>query len=96
MLPDAQHAADIFVNQLGGEMGFVGPRPLPEAYLSRYSTRQSQRLHVRPGVTGWAQINGRNAVSWDERLEMDDRLMVAGPQPDIAKLATQVRPATRI
>ena len=59
------------VNVLRGEMGLVGPRPLPEAYLSRYSTRQSQRLHVRPGVTGWAQVNGRNAVSWDERLEMD-------------------------
>ncbi|MFM7035515.1 MAG: sugar transferase [Planctomycetia bacterium] len=56
---------------LVGDMTLVGPRPLPERYVSRYNTRQATRLLVRPGLTGWAQIHGRNAVAWPERLELD-------------------------
>ncbi len=54
-----------------GDMSLVGPRPLPMAYVDRYSERQRRRLEVRPGITGWAQVNGRNATSWPERLEHD-------------------------
>ena len=56
---------------LGGNMSFVGPRPLPLRYVARYSPRQATRLEVRPGLTGWAQIHGRNAVDWPRRLEYD-------------------------
>lgn len=56
---------------LRGDMSLVGPRPLPLRYLSRYTPRQAKRLAVRPGLTGWAQIHGRNAVGWPERLELD-------------------------
>jgi len=56
-----------------GRMSLVGPRPLPLRYVSRYSPRQVTRLTVRPGLTGWAQINGRNAIDWPERLELDAR-----------------------
>ena len=56
-----------------GDMSMVGPRPLPERYVSRYSPRQATRLLVRPGLTGWAQIHGRNAVAWPERLAYDAR-----------------------
>lgn len=58
---------------LVGDMSFVGPRPLPLRYVARYSPRQATRLEVRPGLTGWAQIHGRNAVAWPERLEYDAR-----------------------
>ncbi|WP_430514417.1 sugar transferase [Pannonibacter phragmitetus] len=58
-------------NVLKGEMSLVGPRPLLMEYLPLYSERQALRHEVRPGVTGWAQINGRNAVSWPEKFEMD-------------------------
>ena len=60
-----------FLNVLRGEMSLVGPRPLPMKYVPRYSADQRRRLDVLPGVTGWAQVNGRNAVSWKRRLEMD-------------------------
>ena len=56
---------------LVGDMSVVGPRPLPLDYVGRYSPRQATRLRVRPGLTGWAQIHGRNAVAWPERLEYD-------------------------
>lgn len=58
-------------NVIRGDMSLVGPRPLLMAYLDRYSPRQARRHEVRPGITGWAQVNGRNAPSWQERLEMN-------------------------
>lgn len=58
-------------NVVRGDMALVGPRPLLMSYLERYSPEQARRLEVRPGLTGWAQVNGRNAVSWDDRLAMD-------------------------
>lgn len=58
-------------NVLKGEMSLVGPRPLLMEYLPLYNECQSKRHLVRPGVTGWAQINGRNALSWDEKFELD-------------------------
>jgi lipopolysaccharide/colanic/teichoic acid biosynthesis glycosyltransferase len=60
-----------FVNVLKGDMNVVGPRPLLPEYLDRYNGEQARRHEVRPGITGWAQVNGRNAVSWDERFKMD-------------------------
>lgn len=58
-------------NVIRGDMSLVGPRPLPTRYLSRYSVEQGRRHDVQPGITGWAQVNGRNAVTWDERLARD-------------------------
>lgn len=58
-------------NVLRGQMSLVGPRPLLPEYLTRYDAEQRRRHAVRPGVTGWAQVRGRNAVSWDDRLRMD-------------------------
>lgn len=58
---------------LAGDMSVVGPRPLPLEYVPRYTARQATRLRVRPGLTGWAQIHGRNAVEWPRRLEYDAR-----------------------
>jgi sugar transferase EpsL len=59
------------IHVLRGEMSLVGPRPLPTTYVPRYSPRQARRLDVPPGVTGWAQVNGRNSTDWPERFEMD-------------------------
>ena len=58
-------------NILRGDMSFVGPRPLLMQYLPLYSLEQSRRHLVRPGITGWAQVNGRNAISWDEKFRLD-------------------------
>ncbi len=58
-------------NVLKGEMSLVGPRPLLMQYLDRYDAVQARRHEVRPGITGWAQVNGRNAISWDEKFRLD-------------------------
>ena len=84
-LPDAQRLTPLgatlrrlsldelpqLLNVLKGDMSLVGPRPLLMEYLPLYSPRQARRHEVRPGITGWAQVNGRNALDWQERLEMD-------------------------
>jgi len=59
------------VDVLRGDMSLVGPRPLLMEYLSLYAPEQARRHEVRPGITGWAQVNGRNAQTWDERLRLD-------------------------
>ena len=85
LLPDAQRMTPFgtwlrrssldelpqLLNVLKGDMSLVGPRPLLMEYLPLYSPRQAMRHQVRPGITGWAQINGRNAISWETRLEYD-------------------------
>jgi sugar transferase EpsL len=59
------------LNVLKGDMSLVGPRPLLTEYLPHYTPRQARRHELRPGLTGWAQVNGRNALDWETRLEMD-------------------------
>jgi lipopolysaccharide/colanic/teichoic acid biosynthesis glycosyltransferase len=58
-------------NVIKGDMSLVGPRPLLVEYLPLYSPEQSRRHEVRPGITGWAQVNGRNAISWEQKFELD-------------------------
>ena len=58
-------------NVLKGDMSFVGPRPLLIEYLPHYNERQNKRHDVKPGITGWAQVNGRNAISWEQKFEYD-------------------------
>jgi len=59
------------INVLKGDMSLVGPRPLLTEYLPLYSSEQNRRHNVRPGITGWAQVNGRNAISWKEKFKLD-------------------------
>ena len=59
------------VNVLRGEMAIVGPRPTIQAQVDQYTPRQLRRLEVKPGITGWAQVNGRASLPWDERIELD-------------------------
>lgn len=60
-----------FINVIKGDMSLVGPRPLLPQYLGRYTPEQARRHEVKPGLTGWAQVNGRNAITWEEKFAMD-------------------------
>lgn len=85
LLPDAQRLTPFgrwlrrssldelpqLINVLRGDMSLIGPRPLLMEYLPFYTPRQARRHEVRPGITGWAQVNGRNALSWEEKFELD-------------------------
>ena len=85
LLPDAERLTKVgrfvrslsidelpqLLNVLNGEMSFIGPRPLLPQYLPLYSKEQARRHDVRPGITGWAQCNGRNAISWTQKFELD-------------------------
>lgn len=59
------------INVIKGDMSLIGPRPLLVEYLPLYTSRQKRRHEVRPGITGWAQVNGRNAISWEKKFELD-------------------------
>ena len=85
LLPDAERLTKVgrfvrstsidelpqLINVLKGDMALIGPRPLLPQYLPLYSPKQARRHEVRPGITGWAQINGRNAISWTKKFEYD-------------------------
>lgn len=75
------------INVLKGDMSLIGPRPLLPEYLALYNEEQSRRHLVKPGITGWAQVNGRNALSWDQKFEYDvDYVHRVSPRLD-AKIA---------
>jgi len=59
------------LNILMGDMSFIGPRPLPPAYLALYSAEHSRRSIVKPGISGWAQVNGRNTIRWNKKFDLD-------------------------
>jgi sugar transferase EpsL len=83
-------------NVLKGEMSLVGPRPLPLEYVERYSVEQRRRLDVKPGITGWSQIHGRNALSWPEKLSLDVWYVDhASTRLDVRILAGTVRAVIR-
>ena len=85
LLPDAERLTKVggfvrstsidelpqLINVLKGDMALIGPRPLLPQYLPLYSKKQARRHEVRPGITGWAQVNGRNAISWTKKFELD-------------------------
>lgn len=85
LLPDAQRLTKVgkfvrstsidelpqLINVLKGDMSLIGPRPLPKAYLPYYTTEEAHRHDVRPGISGWAQVNGRKNITWDKKLECD-------------------------
>lgn len=85
LLPDAQRLTVVgrfvrstsidelpqFFNILKGDMGFIGPRPLPKVYLPYYTDEEAKRHDVLPGISGWAQVNGRKNITWDKKLECD-------------------------
>jgi sugar transferase EpsL len=83
-----------FWNVLRGDMSIVGPRPLFVSYLDRYSVNQARRHNVKPGITGWAQVNGRNSLTWEERFRLDvwyvDHCSLALDLRIIAKTVTKV------
>ena len=80
------------VNVLRGEMAIVGPRPTIQAQVDQYSARQRRRLEVRPGITGWAQVHGRAALPWPERIELDVWYVDhRSPRLDLVILARTVR-----
>lgn len=109
LLPDEQRLTDFgrflrstsldelpeLFNVLKGDMSLVGPRPLRMRYLNRYTPEQAHRHDVKPGITGWAQIHGRNAITWEEKFELDcwyvDRILGQGSAAGIRGLLLDLK-----